>query len=434
MASAFPSGEMAHVDAKGAVVETPSLLGGPAHSHKAPQPRSDLHLPGVRGREQPRPGDLSEEEVDERLDALIGGAVLPYEARDPPQDLDELRRRTDVEIDRDFEPFPHVVSACGVTFISERRVDRNFLDAVTKVTAEMFADAAGIDVDRQLHVMRQCYCYRATCYILYGDHPDTDVTPTKFTRATNSVCDCIGYGVAHRQPMEVLEHVLHHVTDVGMHYEFPEWRLSEGSQLHVVMRRAIDDKGIYNVERYKDYGSWRVRVELQEFAWWLIATYWDLLEELGHRGGPDDDEWKLLTREELEDTLPDAIELCKATVDKVLVAPDRQSLMYFKQFEGAVPSPVAITFESNGTRQTVKFNYQPLGFEYRRSRMWQWCPARRSRLVKVSKVEAHEQAATKGVKSGAVIRQINGQDVTGIGQFRKLLSDALAAFPEANRD
>jgi hypothetical protein len=38
--------------------------------------------------------------------------------------------------------------------------------------------------------------------------------------ARNSVCDVICYSVG-GQTMEVVEHILHHVTDVGFHFAFP---------------------------------------------------------------------------------------------------------------------------------------------------------------------------------------------------------------------
>ena len=84
--------------------------------------------------------------------------------------------------------------------------------------------------------------------------------------------------------MEVVEHILHHVTDVGLHYTFPEqWGLRKGSVLCDVMDEAIS-KQLYSVEMYEDESRPKgkllddqdlLRVELQELAYWIITAYWD---------------------------------------------------------------------------------------------------------------------------------------------------------------
>ena len=51
----------------------------------------------------------------------------------------------------------------------------------------------------------------------------------------NSVCDIImqdGPVGPEGQVMEVVEHILHYVSDIGLHYAFPEvWGISEDSDL-----------------------------------------------------------------------------------------------------------------------------------------------------------------------------------------------------------
>ena len=54
------------------------------------------------------------------------------------------------------------------------------------------------------------------------------------TKQGLSVCDHISQISAAEsnqgQTMEVVEHILHHVTDVGLHYTFPEqWGLRKGT-------------------------------------------------------------------------------------------------------------------------------------------------------------------------------------------------------------
>ena len=84
------------------------------------------------------------------------------------------------------------------------------------------------------------------------------------------------------QVMEVVEHILHYVSDVGLHYAFPaEWGISKDSELAVAMQEAID-KGYYEVEQYgeileeseaENKEEEYFRVLMQEFAYWVISTY-----------------------------------------------------------------------------------------------------------------------------------------------------------------
>lgn len=149
------------------------------------------------------------------------------------------------------------------------------------------------------------------------------------TEAQNSVCDRIGQGVR-GQAMEVLEHVLHHITDVGMHYTFPqEWGLHGESRLYEAMQEAIQ-KGVYNVKCYReiDEAHVRQRVELQEFGYWLITTAWEFQAEFGHESR----EWRIRTWSELIDKLPCGFALFMDTVLPTLVPPKVESLRALAAF------------------------------------------------------------------------------------------------------
>ena len=82
------------------------------------------------------------------------------------------------------------------------------------------------------------------------------------------VCDCIIFSVG-GQTMEVVEHILHHITDVGFHFAFPDdWGLHDRSTLHAVMMEAVE-KGLYAIDSYTkemQQGPELTRVLLQEFG------------------------------------------------------------------------------------------------------------------------------------------------------------------------
>lgn len=82
--------------------------------------------------------------------------------------------------------------------------------------------------------------------------------------------------------MEVVEHILHFVSMTGLHYTFfEEWGVNRSSQQYTHMNDAIS-KRYYNI---KDYGNKNndenARVMLQEYAYWVITTSWDIQETYG---------------------------------------------------------------------------------------------------------------------------------------------------------
>ena len=86
--------------------------------------------------------------------------------------------------------------------------------------------------------------------------------------------------------MEVVEHILHYVSDLGLHYTFPdEWGISKTSALAQAMNKAVDE-GYYDVTSYEDIDDEEVRhrVMMQEFAYWVISTAWNLQEPYGPIG------------------------------------------------------------------------------------------------------------------------------------------------------
>ena len=78
------------------------------------------------------------------------------------------------------------------------------------------------------------------------------------------------------QVMEVVEHSLHYVTDIGPHYAYPDqWGVAPDSVLVQGMRDAVE-RGNYDISQYPDIDDLEVRnrVLVQEFAYWAISTAW----------------------------------------------------------------------------------------------------------------------------------------------------------------
>jgi hypothetical protein len=129
------------------------------------------------------------------------------------------------------------------------------------------------------------------------------------------------------QVMEVIEHILHAITDVGLHYEFPnDWGISTKSKLSTAMQKAIRN-GYYDIRSYddlkrEDEPEIYHRVILQEFAYWFISTAWNLQEPYG----PNEREWTIRNRAQLKKKLPEFFAVYKKTVEQVMSAPTLSTL------------------------------------------------------------------------------------------------------------
>ena len=64
---------------------------------------------------------------------------------------------------------------------------------------------------------------------------------------------------------------------------------------------------------------------MQEYAYWVIYTAWDLKEPFG----PKESEWLIQTAEELESKLPESSQLYEQTIPKVITCPKREILRRF---------------------------------------------------------------------------------------------------------
>ena len=149
---------------------------------------------------------------------------------------------------------------------------------------------------------------------------------------TNSICDIIMEGVD-GQITEVVEHILHHVTDVGLHYTFPDrWGVSETSAVGKAVSEAVE-KGYYNVDSYSEIkesddagDDVYNRVLIQEYAYWIIYDFWELREIFGPTDG---DEFTILNGAQMKEQLPASYDLIVQTVPKVMVAPSPEMLREF---------------------------------------------------------------------------------------------------------
>jgi hypothetical protein len=280
--------------------------------------------------EKAETGEMAAEKT-ESVKTHLGDCILLSPAAEAPSDL---YQESDVVPTDEYKPFTKKLSVYGIVLIGRDDISDDFMRKVAKTIKEMFPQGEGIDAELQKELLRNMYRYKTVIPFFLGrEHKfaPEDEAAWDLTRCQNSICDIIMEGVS-GQVNEVVEHILHHVTDVGLHYTFPdEWGISETSKVYQAMQEAID-KEYYIVKQYGERDSEiRNRVLIQEFAYWVIGSGWNFL-------GPyaPDAEWKIIrTKSDLKENLPLSYELFESTIPKVMSSPSIDTLEEFKEFEGS---------------------------------------------------------------------------------------------------
>jgi hypothetical protein len=255
----------------------------------------------------------------------LGGCVLLTPAVEAPEDVyqDSGILATD-----EYKPFTKKLVVYGITLIGRDDISDVFMRKVAKTIKEMFPQGGAMDAELQKEVLRNMYRYKAVIPLFKGeDHTfnPEDEKAFDLTRSRNSICDIIMEGVP-GQVNEVVEHILHYVTDLGLHYTFPgEWGISETSKVYKAMQEAIDKK-YYNIAQYgEDPEEEKTRVLIQEYAYWLIYCSWDLRETYG----PKEAEFSIMNSAGLKANLPRSYQLFEQTITKIMAPPSPSTLKEF---------------------------------------------------------------------------------------------------------
>ena len=229
-----------------------------------------------------------------------------------------------------FPPFIKSLDVCGIKLIARDDISDEFMMNIAKTISEMFAINNNTDQLLQRKVIENMYKYKTTIPLFYGEDwsiESSEEQEWEQTNAASSICDIIMENVPN-QVMEVVEHILHHITDIGLHFTFADdWGLDPSSELYRVTNLAIGS-GNYNISQYSDISEVDVRnrVILQEYAYWIIYTSWDIREKYG----PEESEWSIRTREEFMIKEPDAFDLFQNTIPKILSCPSDSLLNIFE--------------------------------------------------------------------------------------------------------
>ena len=183
---------------------------------------------------------------------MLGGCILMTPIGEVPADVYEI---TDVTATSDYPPFTKELTAYGLKLVARDDASDDFMRLVARTISESFPRDDNLDLEMQAEILRNHYRYNAVIPVPVGDDMsfmEADEEAFDRVRSSNSICDIIMQDVPRGQVMEVVEHILHYVSDVGLHHTFPdEWGINENSALAAAMEKSITE-GYYNVEQYGD--------------------------------------------------------------------------------------------------------------------------------------------------------------------------------------
>jgi hypothetical protein len=278
--------------------------------------------------------DSEIDDLKELLETKYGACTLKKKASE--NTVDKHQQKITINKGEIADAYPKSMVSYGMQFEAMSGVSNAFLIDVAKTYMGMFPKGDEYDSKKQQQVLNAMLQYQAFVPVLAGHHDnlpkDAEEGMIKVEKSNYSVCDVIMYGDPN-QPMEVVEHLLHFITDIGLFYTYPEeWSfMNDESHVFKSMTKAIE-KGYYEIETYSDeeaVDEVYKRILVQEYAYWIITSYWDLQE----RYGPHEAEWKLLTREQLRKHLPRAYDLVHSTVGNIMRAPSINEMESFKKYQ-----------------------------------------------------------------------------------------------------
>lgn len=271
------------------------------------------------------------EMLDNLKEKKIGFAILRAPINNLKIDLSTSKMV--IEEVKGAHVFTKKMQYYGISFVAMKEVPDEFIYKVGLALEEIFSQNENLDLKKQNELINAMRNYNACIPVIYGHHDEitraTEEEMMEYEMGDYSVCDVIMYG-GRGQTMEVVEHLLHHISDVGLHYIYPkDWSLDNvNSTVSKSMAIAIE-KGFFNVKDYKELAEEDMelyqRILIQEYAYWIISTYWNLQEKYG----PNEPEWRIKNKVELKEKLPMAYELIYSTVAKIMRAPSETTLKSF---------------------------------------------------------------------------------------------------------
>jgi hypothetical protein len=258
-------------------------------------------------------------------DQTVGGCVMISSRGLPASNLQTVSSVVATDGSQRTHPFTKISTAYGVTLLATNNSSNSFMQDIGNTIQAMFTSTASSDVNAQANLVNNLYQYAATIPLfVQGELSGFDFADSK---DYHSICDTISSGLENRndQVLEVIEHVLHIITNAGFHYTLKsDWGINTSSTLYGCMQKAVSS-GYYNVSSYESIEEEsRNRIKLQEFAYWFISSAWGLQATYGDN---DTSEWSLKDSTNLQNSMPTCYtQLITNGSDKMIAAPSNSFL------------------------------------------------------------------------------------------------------------
>ena len=265
--------------------------------------------------------------------------------------------------DEQFAPFNRYIDVNGLRmFVLDKVKDEFVLDVANTFEAMFPQSSDTIDLTSQqllLQSMKDFNTFQRIGYIGPPENGEPASAPLSggwefaqdyiWEKPSSSTASQIG---------EVVEHLLHTITSISLKYTFPEkWDWDDtSSDVYLAMQEAID-KGIYNVSSYSSLKSdpeGYNTIIVQEFVYWFVSAEWNYFEVMGLSvngswEGGSNEEWSLLTSQEVEEQLPLAHKLYVESFSKLVQKPDGTKVTEWFSTD----SSVAESTEDDTTSNTI---------------------------------------------------------------------------------
>lgn len=250
----------------------------------------------------------------------IGGAIMKEPSREALEDVYAIKN----EKLSGYGNFNRTVTVYGLTLIIHKDISDDFVEKITNAVVDIFPKTGDMDVKKQEEVLQAMYRYKAALPVVKSEK-DVEAVQEKLMR-DYSLCDII-MKVDENQVNEVVEHLLHAISDVGLHYVYnKEWGVSGGSEIKSLMDQAVKEN-YYRIDDYKGFPKEILeRVLIQEYVYWAISSLWNLQEPYG----VGDSEWQLNTYSKLAKAQPDLLDLYNRTIPAIMRPPSEEVLKKFQ--------------------------------------------------------------------------------------------------------
>jgi len=251
----------------------------------------------------------------------------------------DLWSTTEIIVDSTtYPPFQKYIETRGMIFaaISDDTISDDFLTKVATTVTQLIpnaAESATYNRTKQEEMITILAQKRTLIPIvpignIFGDLSQEESAQLDQIQDDYSSCDVIIQLAAGdpNQPMEVVKHVLHHVNMIGLNYlMYDQWGMSPQSVLFTQLVEALQQE-YFSIPPYQDeMGNYQNialdPIPLQQYSYWLLSTWMDLVVDYGPPVEVVEEEWQLYTPALLQEQQPQAYALCVETLTDILATP-----------------------------------------------------------------------------------------------------------------